>query len=251
MIQSVDRALYILDILKNNPRGLGVTEIAGRLEVAKSTAHRLLASLEEHGYVQKVGKEANYRLGLKFIEMNQVVVENLNVVELARPYLEQLSSATGEIVHLVMLDGYEIVYIDKVDNSSTIRIYSQIGRRAQLHCTGVGKAILAYYDDTRINEFIKNNDFRSYTENTITDGQALLQELKYIRESGISYDKEEHEPGIQCVAAPIKDHQNNVQYAISVTGPLTRMTQEKLKECIPKLKETVNHISRQLGYRFS
>ncbi|HWO74504.1 MAG TPA: IclR family transcriptional regulator [Bacillus sp. (in: firmicutes)] len=248
MIQSVDRALHILDLLKNNPRGLGVTEISKSLDVAKSTAHRLLMSLERYGYVQKFGKDAIYRLGLKFIEMNQVVVENLNVVEIARPYLEKLSADTGEIVHLVMLDGYEIVYIDKVDNNSTIRIYSQIGRRAQLHCTGVGKAILAHFDKSNITRFIENNDFRSYTPNTIVDGQALLSELEKIRIDGISFDNEEHEPGIQCVAAPIKDHRNHVQYAISVTGPLTRMTKEKLETCIPKLRETAQNISRQLGH---
>ena len=248
MIKSVDRALHILELLKNNPRGLGVTEISKALDVAKSTAHRLLMSLEGHGYVQKHGKDANYRLGLKFIEMNQVVVENLNVVEIARPFLERLSAETGEIVHLVMLDGYEIVYIDKVDNHSTIRIYSQIGRRAQLHCTGVGKAILAHFDEKSISRFIEKNDFRSYTKNTIVDGQALLSELEKIRLDGISYDNEEHEPGIRCVAAPIKDHRNHVQYAISVTGPLTRMTKEKLEACIPKLKETAEIISRQLGH---
>ncbi|MET3698577.1 IclR family transcriptional regulator [Bacillus oleivorans] len=250
MIQSVDRALHILELLKNNPKGLGVTEISKSLDVAKSTAHRLLMSLEGYGYVQKFGKDASYRLGLKFIEMNQVVVENLNVVEIARPYLEKLSADTGEIVHLVMLDGYEIVYIDKVDNNSTIRIYSQIGRRAQLHCTGVGKAILAHFDKASITRFIENNDFRSYTQNTIIDGQALLSELEKIRLDEISFDNEEHEAGIQCVAAPIKDHRNHVQYAISVTGPLTRMTKEKLETCIPKLRETAQNISKQLGSIF-
>ena len=248
MIQSVDRALQILDLLKIHSRGLGVTEIANQLNVAKSTAHRLLMSLEGYDYVQKVGKDSSYRLGLKFLEMNQAVVENLNVVEIARPFLEKLSSDTGEIVHLVMLDEHEIVYIDKVDNASTIRIYSQIGKRGPLYCTGVGKAILSHFDQGKMAEYFEQNSLKKFTEHTLTDAEYLQNELKTIRTASFAYDNEEHEVGIKCVAAPILDHRHQVDYAISVTGPIARMFHEKLDEIIPRLKETAQQISRQLGY---
>lgn len=248
MIQSVDRALQVLELLRENPRGLGVTEISIALKVAKSTAHRLLMSLEEHKYVQKFGKESTYRLGLKFIEMNYIVTKNLDVVELARPFIETLSAETGEIVHLVMLDGQEIVYIDKVENSSTIRIYSQVGRRAPLFCTAVGKAILAHLNENEAKQMISKIKFKRFTDYTLTSVESLENELVSIKTNAYSYDNEEHEMGIRCVGAPIFDHNGRPQYALSVTGPLDRMSDKILDHHIPLLKETVNKISRSLGY---
>ena len=219
VVQSVDRALRILELLKEHPSGQGVTEVANFLEVAKSTAHRLLLSLERHGYVQKVGRESTYRLGLKFIEMNYFVVKHLNIVEIAKPIIEKLSKDTGEIVHLVMLDNQQVVYIDKVDNQSAIRIYSQVGRRAPLYCTAVGKSILAYRNEEEVLEYIDQVPFKRFTEHTFVNGEDLIKELHAIKTRGFSYDNEEHELGIRCVAAPIFDYTGEVQYAISVTGP--------------------------------
>jgi len=248
LIQSVDRALQILELLRKNPRGLGVTEISIALKVAKSTAHRLLISLEEHRYVQKFGRESTYRLGLKFIEMNYIVTTNLNVVEISRPFLEKLSSETGEIVHLVLLDGQEIVYIDKVENSSTIRIYSQVGRRGPLHCTAVGKSILAYLGDEESSQLLNQIELTRHTDHTLTTREALEKELVTIKANSYSYDNEEHEMGIRCVGAPIMDHNGRPQYALSVTGPVDRMSDKILEHHIPMLKDTAKKISRSLGF---
>ena len=248
VIQSVDRALQVLELLRESPRGLGVTGVYPAIKVAKSTAHRLLMSLEEHSYVQKFGRESTYRLGLKFIEMNYVVTKNLNVLEIARPFIERLSTETSEIVHLVMLDGQEIVYIDKVENSSTIRIYSQIGRRGPLYCTAVGKSILAYLNDGEANQLISNIKFNKFTDYTLSSREALEKELITIKAESYSYDNEEHEMGIRCIGAPIMDHNGRPQYALSVTGPLDRMSDEILKHHIPLLKTTASKISRSLGY---
>ncbi|MCG7345527.1 IclR family transcriptional regulator [Sporosarcina sp. ACRSL] len=248
MVQSVDRALRILELLKEHPNGQGVTEVANFLQVAKSTAHRLLLSLERHGYVQKVGRESTYRLGLKFIEMNYFVVKHLNIVEIAKPLIEKLSKETGEIVHLVMLDNQQVVYIDKVDNLSAIRIYSQVGRRAPLYCTAVGKCILAHRDEEELYSYINQVQFKRFTEHTLANGEELVEELHAIRTRGYSYDNEEHELGIRCVAAPIFDYKGEVQYAVSVTGPLYRMSDDILKNTIPKLRETVEEISTKIGF---
>ncbi|WP_075618831.1 IclR family transcriptional regulator [Paenisporosarcina indica] len=248
MIQSVDRALQILEFLRKNPRGLGVTEISISLQVAKSTAHRLLMSLEEHGYVQKFGRESTYRLGLKFIEMNYTVTKNLNVLEIARPFIESLSKETGEIVHLVTLEGQEIIYIDKVENSSTIRIYSQIGRRGPLYCTAVGKSILAFLDEREAKKLVDKIEFARLTDYTLVNREALATELATIKKDKYSYDNQEHEMGIRCVGAPIFDHNGRPQYALSVTGPLDRMSDEILQHHIPLLKDTAKKISRSLGY---
>ncbi|KZS43911.1 IclR family transcriptional regulator [Paenibacillus glucanolyticus] len=248
MIQSVTRALDILEFLKLNPGGLGVTEIAQKLDVAKSTAHRLLASLEEQDYVQKTGKDSIYSLGLKFIEMAEVVTENLKIVDIARPLIEKLSRDTGEIVHLVMLDGNEVLYIDKVENASTIRIYSQIGRRGPLYCTGVGKAILAYLPEDEVDQLLAGITMQPFTEYTLTTPEELKQEFQTIRANAFAYDNEEHERGIRCVAAPIFDHTQKSRYAISITGPITRMSDDILREYIPWTKETAQAISRKMGF---
>lgn len=249
LIQSVERAMQILEILKGSPKGMGVSEIANQLGVAKSTAHRLLMTLESGSYVSKVGKDSLYSLGLKFLEMNQVVIDNINVVEIARPHLENLSKETGEIVHLVMLDGNEILYIDKVENSSTIRIYSQIGKRAALYCTGVGKAILSKYDEKQLDDYLNNNTFHKYTEYTLTTPEELKNTLKEVSANGFAYDNQEHELGIRCVAAEIFDSSRKANYGISITGPIARMTDQHLETYIPKLRETADSISRKLGYR--
>ena len=249
MVQSVDRALRILELLKEHPSGLGVTEVGNFLEVAKSTAHRLLLSLERHGYVQKVERDSTYRLGLKFIEMNYFVVKHLNIVEVAKPIIEKLSKDTGEIVHLVMLDGQQVVYIDKVDNQSAIRIYSQVGRRAPLYCTAVGKCILTYKKEEEVLEYIDQVPFKRFTEHTFVNGEDLIKELRAIKKRGFSYDNEEHELGIRCVAAPIFDYRGEVQYAVSVTGLLDRMTDEILEHTIPKLQKAVEEISIKMGFQ--
>ncbi len=249
MIKSVDRALKVLDILKHYPKGLGVTELANQLDVAKSTSHRLLASLEEYGYVQKADNFNTYRMGLKFLEMQQFVIEQLDIVELAHPILDKLSHELEEIVHLVMLDGNEIVYIDKVDkNSSTIRIYSQIGKRAPLHCTGVGKAILAYYDSNKLESFFNTITMNQFTKNTLSSQQNLVPELSTIRNQRYAMDNEEHEIGIRCIAAPVFNHIGEVQFAISATGPISRMDNEVLKERIPLIQQAAKQISKKLGY---
>lgn len=248
MIQSVDRALKILDLLKLNPKGVGVTEIATHLQIAKSSAHRLLSTLVEHNYVQQNSNQ-NYVLGLKFIEMNHYVISNIDILESAHPLIEKLCEEVDEIVHLVQLRDFEVVYIDKVENNQSIRIYSQIGRTAPLYCTGVGKVILAFKDDGYINSYLNyQKDFKVFTPYTVKNKEELFKKIQSIRENGFGYDDQEHELNIRCVAAPIFNHEHQVKYAISVTGPIHRMTDEKIQQIIPSILKCSNNISKVLGY---
>lgn len=248
MIQSVDRALKILDFLKTNPKGYGVTEVATHLQIAKSSAHRLLVTLLEHNYVQQ-NEHQDYVLGLKFIEMNNYVVSNLDILSTAHPLIEQLGYDIDEIVHLVQLRDFEVIYIDKIENNQSIRIYSQIGRTAPLYCTGVGKVILAYKDSNYINSYINyQKEFKPFTPYTVRNAQELYKKLECIRQNGYGYDDQEHELNIRCIAAPIFDYQHNVNHAISVTGPIHRMTDEKVQQIIPKLLNCTEQISKNWGY---
>lgn len=247
MIQSVDRALIILEYLKGKSKGSGVTEIATQLQIAKSSAHRLLATLEMHNYVQKTNL-GHYALGLKFIEMNHYVVSNLDILTIAHPLLERLCDEVDEIVHLVQLRNNEIVYIDKVETKQSIRIYSQIGRTAQLYCTGVGKVILAFQQRDFVERYLDSlKEYRSYTEYTVKNRVELEERLHAIRKLGYGFDNQEHELDISCIAAPIFNYSNKVSYAISVTSQSLRLTEEKIEAIIPHVLKCAKEISKQLG----
>lgn len=252
MIQSVDRSLQILELLKEKPEGMGITELANKLDVAKSTIHRLVSTLESHQYIQRSADQTSYRLGLKFIEMYHVVVDELNILEVARNVLEELSERTSKIAHLVMIEeDHQVIYLDKVETQSTIRIYSRTGRKAPLHCTGVGKAILAYSSDEKLNDFLSTKELFKLTDRTITDATEFQNELEKVRQNGFAIDDEEHEEGIRCIAVPIFDHLGSATYAISITGTVPQMSEERLAEYLPILKQAGKEISRRLGYKGS
>ncbi|MCM2675889.1 IclR family transcriptional regulator [Alkalicoccobacillus plakortidis] len=247
LVQAVDRALEIIDILKEHPKGLGVTEIANRIGVVKSTAHRLLSSLESKHYVRRTVDQQRYRLGLKFLEIKSYVIDTTDIVEEAHPLLEELVEKVGEITHLVLLDGFEMVYIDKVEPNQTIRIFSRTGKRAPIHCTGVGKAIAAHFNEAQLKKYFHQAELEGYTPHTFTSEEAFREELSQIKQLGYALDNEEHELGIRCVAAPIWNHEGKVENAISVTGPIDRMSDEKIEELKPILIHTANLISKAIG----
>ncbi|MFC7062420.1 IclR family transcriptional regulator [Halobacillus seohaensis] len=246
-VQSVDRALHILDILKEYPKGLGVTELSYRLDVSKSTIHRLLSSLLQQGFVKQDIENERYVLGLKLIELGEVVSSHLDIRKIAAPYLNQLAELTGETVHLVMMDNLEIVYIDKTESEATIRMFSRIGKRAPMHCTGVGKAILAFLPPDKIEEVLTDRPMTKFTDYTITDKDEMNMHLKEIRDRGVSFDLEEHEEGIKCAAAPIFNYKGEVVGGISVAGPIMRVDEEKLKFFSQEIHKTSNQISELLG----
>src|SRR5690625_4689828 len=162
-VQSVDRALRILEILKDERDGLGVTELSTHLEVSKSTVHRLLMSLLKKNFVKKDKNSGKYILGLKLIELGQIVSENIDIRKLAYPYLVQLVEILDETVHLASRDNNKIVYIDKIESSSSIQMYSKIGKRVPLHCTGIGKAILAFLPEEEVLHALEQIQLTRYT----------------------------------------------------------------------------------------
>lgn len=246
-VQSVDRALLILDILQENSKGLGVTELSLKLDVSKSTAHRLLMSLQKKGYVKQDEENQKYSLGLKLIELSQTVSDNLDIRKLASNYLYHLAELTGETAHLVIMENDEIVYIDKIESSETIRMFSNIGKRAPMHCTGVGKAILAFLPEDKILQIIEEKGLRKFTYKTIIEKNTMLEHLKEIRNRGYSFDDEEHELGIKCAAAPIFNYKGDVVAGISVAGPIMRVDDEKLEMIASEVLRVSKEISKHLG----
>ncbi|TCN28158.1 IclR family transcriptional regulator [Mesobacillus foraminis] len=248
-VQSVERALCILNLLKDHPGGMGITQIAKKLEVAKSSAHRLTTALCNFGLVTKNLENDKYLLGLKLVELGETVLETLDIRTVAQPYLQKLVNELDETVHLVILENCEIVYIDKIESPQTIRMYSRIGRRAPVHCTGVGKAIMAFFPEEEIDQIITEKGLHRFTEYTHTNRESLLANLDEIRSRGFSIDEQEHELGIRCVAAPVFNHHNKVVAGVSVAAPTYRLPTTMVEEYAAKLTACAGSISRGLGNR--
>lgn len=247
-IQSVDRALQILETFSKENRELGVTEVSNILGLHKSTTFGILATLENKGFVEQNPNTGKYKLGLKLFELGNVVGDGMELRNIAYPFLKELVEKYQETVHLVVHDKGEVVYIDKIDSNSAININSHVGKRNPMYCTGVGKCLLSYLDEEYVEEIL-SNELKSYTPNTITDPERIKDELVKAKVNGYCFDDEEIEMGLRCIAAPIKDHLGQVIAAISVSGPSMRMTDEKLKLLIEPVKKTTLIISRQLGYK--
>ena len=246
-VQSLDRAFTLLELLCKSPGGLAIHQLSELTGLHKSTVHRLLAAMAERGYVRKMG-DGVYRAGMRICELSDYVQQNLDVVELAREPMEGLSRRTGETVHLVERDGDEVVYIYKVDSiHGAIRMVSRIGMRRPMYCTGMGKAILAFQSDEQVLDYWKGTEHESYTDHTIVRQEAFLREIHEIRRPGYALDNEENELGVRCVAAAIPDWQGDVSYALSISAPISRMTDERIRALVPELLAVRNEIASCLG----
>ncbi|MDR3435599.1 IclR family transcriptional regulator [Telmatospirillum sp.] len=247
-IQSVGRAFSILEQFSGDERALGVTTIANRVGLHKSTCFGLLHTLQRLGYIQQDPETGHYSLGLKAFELGQAYISGQDLRDLTRPFLLQIVEKTMETVHLVVVEGRRAIYIDKVEAPHAMIISSRIGQEALLHCTGVGKVLLAFMSEED-RKAVASEGLKRYTENTITEEGELADHLRRIRQNGYGIDDQERELGLRCVAAPIFNARKQVIAAISVSGPSSRITREKLGELSKMIKQATDEISRKLGYR--
>jgi len=214
-VQSIDRAFDILELLSKEPRGAAVTEIGRRLDLHKSTVHRLLSSLRERGYVEKDMLSGNYKLGLGFVELASLYLNGLELKTEASPFLHQLTQATGQTTFLAIKDGAEVVYIDKVETFDSLRRYTIIGKRIPLHTSSLGKAMLSGCSDDEIERIYPDQDLVMLTKKTLPTFDALMAEIRQTRDRGWSVDDEENERGTHCVGAPVFDYRDRVIAAVS------------------------------------
>ncbi|MDD3212585.1 MAG: IclR family transcriptional regulator [Eubacteriales bacterium] len=248
-VQSIDRVFDIIELLSSYPRGLLLSDIALPVNLPKSTVHRLLLSLIERGYVVKEPDMGRYQLTIRMFEVGSRAIDVLNIMTIARPYYEHLADITQEIIHLVKRDGEDVVYLAKIDASSaTVRTSSTIGMRSKMYYTGVGKAILANLPTDEARRIWDSSDIQRFTPNTITTWDVLAAEMEKIRTLGYATDNEEHEPGVRCVAAPIFDCYSRPAYAMSISAPITRMSDADILRYAPMLVSTAREISHYLGY---
>jgi len=246
-VQSIERAIKILEELAKEKEGLGVTQLSRRLDLHKSTVHRILSTLLSLGYVEQNKYSEKYRLGMKLLYLGGTILERMDLRREAHDLLKELSEEVNEAVHLVVPDGDRALYIDKIDSRRTIRMYSQIGRRAPMHASAVGKAILAFSPEDLTRKVIDGR-LEKYTSNTITNAGELVEHLKTVKARGFAVDDEENEEGIRCVGAPIFDYTGRVVGALSISGPTVTVTPDKLDILADKVIEYALRISRRMGW---
>jgi DNA-binding IclR family transcriptional regulator len=249
IIQSLDRALRIVDLFDEQTTELKITDISARMGLHKSTVHALLRTLQLHGYIDQNAETGKYKLGLKLLEKGQLLLQGLDIRTVARPHLSALSSRTGQTTHLVILDGKEGVYLDKVEGERAAICYSRIGRRVPLHCSAVGKVLLAFRKPGEVEELLRGYSFAAQTDATIRDKEKLLRELERVREVGYAVDDQENEPGVKCGATPVRDHLGAVAAAISISTVVSAVDDGQFHQYVELLREEADRISRQLGYK--
>ncbi len=246
-VQSLARASSILEAIAKNNNHISITELSKVVDLHKSTVHRLLKSLIELGYVRQNTNDSHYELTVKLFELGASVIRQNDLIATARPYLEKLSVLSGEVVHLVIPDQTDIIYVDKVESTHTLRMHSYIGKRSPMYCTAVGKAILATQSDDAVRNFWTQISPVKHTPYTIVDIESFLQEIEQIRSKGISYDNEEHETEIRCIGTALTNYSGTVVGAISISGPKQRMSDDVLNKLIPELLEVKQAISKAMG----
>lgn len=252
IIQSVNRALDILEAFNYNEEELGVTELAARLNLHKNNVFRLLATLEVRGYIEQDKKSGNYRLGIKTFEIANIFLHHLGLRRQAKPVLEELVARCDETAYLAVLDGPEVVYLLMQETTQTVRIVPRVGRRLPAYGTASGKVQLAYESIDRLNELFRDYPLKRYTERTIVDFEALKEHLKEVARLGYAIDDEELEDGVRCVAAPVRDYSHKVIAAVGLSGPLSRFSIERVeKELVPLVKEAAIKVSQRLGFEIA
>jgi DNA-binding IclR family transcriptional regulator len=244
-VQSVDRALTILEVLARIGEA-GVTEIAAELGVHKSTAFRLVTTLEAHRLVEQTTDRGKYRLGVGILRLAGATTARLDLVQEARPVCRQLAADTGETVNIAVLSESSALYLDQVAGSSALQPHNWVGQHIPLHATSNGKVLLSGLDDVALDEVL--GSLSRYTALTITRKSQLREEVKLVREQGYAVAIDELEVGLTAAAAPIRNAHGDVVASMSVSGPTFRLTPARVEEVVPQLVEAALEVSHRLGW---
>jgi len=241
-IQALAKGLKILNLLEHSRNGMGTTEIARHLSIDKSSASRLLHTLANYGFVEQDENSARYLLGPQLLTLGQHLLNRITLRDHARPYLHELVDKTGECAHLAIQAQRQALYIDQAESTAALRVESEIGTLSPLHCTALGKVMLAFGDCHMPDEL------RPFTHRTVTDPSTLEAQLTQTAKRGYAIDDEEYNYGVRCVAAPVYDHRGVLVGAIGISGPAGRVSLERIDEFGAVVKETADALSTRMGY---
>ncbi|WP_187344449.1 IclR family transcriptional regulator [Aldersonia kunmingensis] len=247
-VQSVDRAITVLEILARRGEA-GVTEVAADIGVHKSTAFRLLGALEERELVEQTQERGKYRLGFGILRLATAVPGRLDVTRQGREIAEQLAAEVGETVNVAVLRSQFVVNVDQARGPSAVGAHNWVGELTPLHATSSGKILLAFMSAERRQALLDAVELTRLTERTITSVEELATELKAAARDGYATTLEELEDGLNAVAAPVRDHTGVVIAAISVSGPVYRFTEDRLRDVTPAVVAAADAVSERMGFR--
>ncbi len=247
-IQSLDRGLQLLEIISESTEPMGLPELAKMLDVDKSTIHRLLGTLQKRNYVVQDTVNKRYSLGLRVIELSRRALDGINFKAIAKQYLKRLSKETGESTNLFILNDDHAVCVDYESSPSPLSVSNDTGIVYIMHATAGGKVLLAFMPEAISQRIIKNSPLTAYTPRTITDEYSLTLHLKQIHDQGFALDDEERYVGVRCIAAPIFDHTRKAVAGISMSGPASRVSLDKIPELARLVVKAAEDTSAELGY---
>lgn len=246
-LKSLQKVVRVLECFSTTRRALSVTEICAMTGFPRSTTHRLLASMRDVRFLEQERERDQYRLGLRLFQFGSVVLANLELHREGRTIMDSLHRLTGRTVHLAVFDGERAVVIQRIEPGTETRVPSTYIENAPAYCTSVGKAILAYQDKQVVEQVISGG-LESFTEATLTEPEALRDDLALTRERGYAVDEGEHQPGLRCVGAPIRNQSGLVFASLSVSAPSWQLPAAEVEELSKVVTYHANLISRRLGY---
>lgn len=246
-VQSLSRALWLMNALAECPQGLSLSEVAHRVQLPTSTAHRLLTTLQNERYVRFESERSAWQIGVQAFQVGSTFVRSRDIVAMSRPYMRRLMEESGETVNLAISDRSEVVYLAQVECHKMMRAIAGPGGRARMHCSGVGKALMAYADQGDVDELVERGGLPRETSKTISDTKALHAELARIRKLGYAVDDEENAIGLRCVASIVFDEHAEPLAGLSISGPMARMTDARLPQLGALVLKIARDITREVG----
>ncbi|THD85727.1 IclR family transcriptional regulator [Aliigemmobacter aestuarii] len=248
---TVGKALDVLDMVAMSGRPVRFTELLASSPYPKATLYRFLQTLTNQGMLAYDADRQAYSLGVRLVRLAHAAWSQSSLAPIARPWIDALSAEIGETIHLAQMDQGQVLYVDKRNAARPVEMFSQAGKVGPAYCTGVGKAMLAFMEQDALEQALQRQSFHRFTAHTLASRDALLDELQAIRLRGHAYDREEHEPGIICVALPILTRSGRVIGALSVTSTVNRTSLEGLDRLVPRIRETAVAIAAEAeSWRF-
>lgn len=244
-IQSLARGLKILAIMADCENGIGITELADQLGVDKSTASRLVHTLLNNGFVQKARDGRSYTLGPMLVNLSRSVITRMPLRDSAQPFLKKLVEVSGECSHLAIYAQGKALYVDQMESPSTLRVNVEVGQLAPLHCTALGKVMLAF------GKYPLPTGLERHTAKTITDLPALEKELETVREKGYAIDDEEFDNDVRCISVPVFDYREKLVGAIGISGPSARLSLKEIQTLAPQIMQIGKQLSDRLKFKRS
>lgn len=244
-VKAVARTFTLLETIAENPH-MGISDLARETGIAKATIYRFIQTLKDLEYLQSSSNEEGFTLTMKLFKLGSSALEYQDLIKLAHPFMERLSDLSHETVHMAIRDGARIIYIHKIDSKFSLQMRSGIGRSAPLHCTAIGKVVVAWEHQKKIDSMLKDYSWDPYTEKTLTSKKDFLKELEVVRKKGYSEDNEENEDKVFCIAVPLRSHTGSVVAGLSISQPRFRLDKEKQERITQALLEESEKLSRLL-----